>query len=166
MIQVRLDFHVSPCYAIRSEEVSIYGVKPNYEDAHLIVAAVRILSYKLNKPPLPEEVASLLGMPPDFVRNLVISLRDNGILKLIESPFEIRAEIGDHLKIEELPRASEVSTIKDEIEEFVKKRKQKIEETEKMLDLKEMEKRKKEKISKIEDEIKKFKGKRPPISFA
>ncbi len=140
-------------------------MKPSYEDAHLVVAAVRILSYKCNKPPLPEDVANLLGMPADFVRSLMISLRDIGILKLIETPFEIRAEIADHLKIEELPRESEAPTIKDELEEFVKKRKQQIEETEKMLDLKEMEKKKKEKLSKLEDEIKKFKGKRPPISF-
>jgi hypothetical protein len=140
-------------------------VKPSYEDAHLVVAAVRILSHRCKKPPLPEDVANLLGMPADFVRSLMISLKDIGILKLVETPFEIRAEIADHLKIEELPREAEAPTIKDELEEFVKKRKQQIEETEKMLDLKEIEKKKKEKLSKLEDEIKKFKGKRPPISF-
>lgn len=143
----------------------MYGVRPSYEDAHLVVAAIRVLCHKFNKPPLPEEIADLIGMPKDFVRTLLISLRDEGILRLIETPFEIRAEVADHLKIEDLPRSTEAPKIKEELEEFVKRKRQELEETEKMLDLKEIERKKKEKISKLEDEMKKFKGRRPPISF-
>lgn len=84
-------------------------------------------------------------------------------MRLIETPFEIRAELADHLKIEDLPRSAEAPKIKEELEEFVKRKRKEIEETEKMLDLKQLERKKKEKISKLEDEMKKFKGKRPPI---
>lgn len=139
--------------------------KPSYEDGHLIVAAVRVLSHRSSKPPRPEDIAELIGLPVDFVRNLVIALGEEGILRVIENPFEIRAEVGKYLKLEELPRSSETPTIKDELEEFVKRKKQQVEETEKMLSLEEIEKRKKEKLAKLEEEMKKMKGKGIPPPF-
>jgi hypothetical protein len=138
------------------------AVRPSYEDGHLIVAAVRVLSHKAEKPPTPEMIAELVGLPPDFVSNLVVTLGEEGILRVVENPFEIRAEIGDYLKLEELPKTSEAPTIKHELDDFVKRRKKAVEETRKMLNLDEMEKKKKQKISKLEQEMKKMKGKPPP----
>jgi hypothetical protein len=139
------------------------AVRPSYEDGHLIVAAVRVLSHKATKPPTPEEIADLLGLPPDFVMNLVVSLGDEGILRVVENPFEVRAEVGDYTRLEDLPRAAEAPSIKEELDEFMKRKKKAVEETRKMLNLDEIEKKKKDKISKLEDEMKKMKGKRPPL---
>jgi hypothetical protein len=138
------------------------AVRPSYEDGHLIVAAVRLLSHRAAKPPTPEDIAELLGLAPDFARNLVIALGDEGVLRVVENPFEIRAEVGDHLKLEDLPKASEVPSIQSELDEFVKRKKKVVEETEKMLSMDEIEKKKKEKMSKLEEEMKKMKGRRPP----
>jgi len=96
------------------------------------------------------------------VRNLVISLGDEGILRVVENPFEIRAEIADYARLEDLPRTVDTPSIKDELDEFVKRKREAVEETQRMLRLGEIEKRKKEKLSKLEDEMKKMKGKRPP----
>ncbi len=141
------------------------GTKPSYEDGHLIVAAVRVLAHSASKPPRPEDIADLINLPVDFVRNLVIALGEEGILRVIENPFEIRAEIADHLKLEDLPRSAETPSIRNELEEFVKRRKKQIEETEKMLSLDEIEKRKKQKLSKLEEEMKKMKDKGVPPPF-
>jgi hypothetical protein len=138
------------------------SVKPSYEDGHLVVAAVRVLSDKAAKPPTPEDVAELLGIPPDFARNLVVALGHEGILRVVENPFEIRAEIGDYLKIEDLPRASDAPSIQDELDEFVKRKKKAVEETDKMFSLDEMSKKKKEQMARLAEEMKKMKGPKPP----
>ncbi len=139
-------------------------VRPSYEDGHLLVAAVRVLSHNATKPPTPEDVARLLDKPPDFVRNLIIVLGDQGILRVVENPFEIRAEVGDYRKLEDLPKASEVPSIQSELDEFVKRKKQAAEETGKSLSLDEIEKKNKEKMARLEEEMKRMRGKPgPPI---
>lgn len=138
------------------------GIKPTYEDSHIVVAAVRVLSHKAAKPPTPEDVADLLGLAPDFVRNLIVALGKEGILRVIENPFEIRAQVADYLKLEELPREAEGPSIQTELDDFMKRKKQAEEDTERMLNLEEIEKRDKDKMSKLEEEMKKMKGKRRP----
>ena len=124
-----------------------------------------MLSHIADKPPTPERVAEMLGLAPDFVRNLVIALGEEGVLKVVENPFEIRAEVGEYAKLEELPRESEAPSIRDELEEFVKRKKKEVEDTRKMFGTDEMEKRKKDKLSKLDDEMKKMRGKgRPPFA--
>jgi DNA primase large subunit len=135
------------------------GHKPSYEDGHLVVAAVRVLSHNADQPPTPETVAELLGLAPDFTRNLIVALGEQGILSVVEMPFEIRVEVKDHLKVEELPRESEGPSIQDELEEFAKRKKKEVEDTEKMFTMDEIEKRKKAKLSKLDKEMKKMKGK-------
>ena len=141
------------------------AVRPSYEDGHLVVAAVRILSHKTSKPPTPEAIADLIGLAPDFARNLVVALGKEGVLRVIENPFEIRAEVGDYTKLEELPRETDAPTIQAELDDFVKRRRKAVEETQKMLSLNEIDKKKKKKISKLEDELKKMKKKGPIPPF-
>jgi hypothetical protein len=80
---------------------------------------------------------------------------------VVENPLEIRAEVGDHTKLEDLPKESEGPSIESELEEFVQRKKKEVEETQKMLDIGKMEKKKKEKLSKLDEEMKKMKGKGP-----
>ena len=139
--------------------------KPCYEDGHLIVAAVRVLSHNADKPPTPEGLAELLGLAPDFVRNLVVALGDQGILKVVENPFEIRTEVKNHIKLEELPKEAHGPSIQDELDEFVKQKKKEVEDTKKMFTMDEIEKKKQEKMSKLDEEMKKMKGKgHPPFA--
>jgi hypothetical protein len=158
-------FMVSPDYGGRLG-VALCGrktmkAKPAYEDGHLIVGAVRVLTHRAAKPPTPEDVANLLGIPPDFARNLVRALGEEGVLRIVENPFEMRVEIGDYLKLEDLPRESEVPSIQDELDDFMKRKRKEVEDTEKMLSSDEITKKKKEKLDKLEQEMKKMKGKGP-----
>jgi benzoyl-CoA reductase/2-hydroxyglutaryl-CoA dehydratase subunit BcrC/BadD/HgdB len=137
-------------------------VRPSFEDTHLIVAAVRVLSNNAAKPPTPEDVADLLDKPPDLVRSMIIVLGTEGILRVVENPFELRAEVGDYLKIEDLPKASEVPSIKSELDEFVKRKKEAADETGKALSLDEIEKKNREKMARLEDEMKRMRGKPDP----
>ena len=131
--------------------------KPSYEDGHLVVAAIRVLCHRAAKPPTPEDVAGLLDLPADFVRAVIIALGTLGVLRVIENPFETRAELGDHRLLEDLPRASESPSIKDELDSFVERKKKEAKDTEKMFSPGEMEKKKKEKMSKLDDEMKRMK---------
>jgi hypothetical protein len=131
--------------------------KPSYEDGHLVVAAIRVLCHTGAKPPTPEDIAGLLDLPVDFVRNVVVALGDLGVLRVIENPFETRAEMGDHTLLEDLPRATEAPSIKDELDSFVQRKKKEAEDTEKMFSPDEIEKKKKEKMSKLDDEMKRMK---------
>jgi hypothetical protein len=135
--------------------------RPAYEDGHLVVGAVRVLTHRAAKPPTPEDIAKLLGLAPDFARNLVRALGVEGILRVVENPFEIRVEIGDYLKLEDLPHESEAPSIKDELDDFMKRKAKEVEDTEKMLSTDEIAKKKKEKLDKLEQEMKKLKGKGP-----
>jgi hypothetical protein len=138
-------------------------MRPSYEDGHLVTAATRVLIHKVGKPPTPEQIADLLGQPPDFVRALVVSLGDEGILKLVENPFEIRVEIGDYARIEDLPREADGPTISDELDSFIQKKRGEYEATERMLSMDEIQKKQKKKMSKLEEEMKKMKRPdRPP----
>ncbi|HVP57069.1 MAG TPA: hypothetical protein VMU02_03140 [bacterium] len=141
------------------------ATKPSYEDGHLIVAATRVLAHRDPKPPRPEDIAEMLGLPADFVRNLVVALGSLGILNVMENPFELRVEIGDHTLLESLPRGAETPSIKDELDTFIQRKKREVEETEKMLSADEIERKKQEKMSKLEDEMKKMKGKSKPRPF-
>jgi hypothetical protein len=128
------------------------------------MAAVRVLSNNATKPPTPEDVAELLDKPPDLVRSMIIVLGNEGILRVVENPFEIRAEVGDYLKIEDLPRSSEMPSIKSELDEFVRRKKEAQDETGKSLSLDEIEKKNREKMARLEDEMKRMRGKpQPPI---
>jgi hypothetical protein len=117
-----------------------------------------VLAHRAQKPPTPEQVAELLGQAPDFVRTLVITLGDEGILKVVENPFEIRIEVVDHARLEDLPREADGPTMKDELDTFIQKKQDEYEATEKMLSLDEIEKKQKAKLSKLDDEMKKMKG--------
>ena len=66
--------------------------------------------------------------------------------------------------IEDLPRASEVPSIKSELDEFMRHKKEVEDETGKSLSLDEIEKKNKEKMARLEDEMKRMRGKpEPPI---
>lgn len=125
------------------------------------MAATRILTHKAAKPPTPEQIAELLGMSPDFARTLVVTLGDEGILKVVENPFEIRVEIADYTKLEDLPREADGPTMTDELDTFMQKKRDEYEATKKMLEADEIEKRQKEKMSKMEEEMKKMKDRGP-----
>jgi len=77
-----------------------------YTEAHLFVAAIRILQHRHNSPPSLEDVCSFLGISIELGNNTRRSLTSRGILQSIEDPFSVKLVIADHLAIENLPKQS------------------------------------------------------------
>jgi hypothetical protein len=74
-------------------------------DAHLLLAAVRVLEHRHGRPPRPDEVAELLDWPDATVRLRASRLEDLGALRLVQSAYETHLEIRDHLAVESLAEA-------------------------------------------------------------
>jgi hypothetical protein len=133
---------------------------PGYEESHLLVAAVRVLSHRDGRSPTPEEVAGLLKISTEKAYILVHELRRRQILRVLESPFELRLDVGDPLPLEQLPRGATGPSIKGELEEFYSREKEKKAEMERMFLGGEADKRRKERVAKLEQEFSSFKPKR------
>lgn len=75
-----------------------------YNEAHLFVAAVRILQHLKGTAPPVEEVCAMLDISVESGLVVCRKLKKSGIIELIEDPFSTRLIIDNHLEIENLPR--------------------------------------------------------------
>ena len=138
---------------------------PSQAQAHLVVAAVRVLGHKLGRPASVEEIADLIGYSKELAGHLVRGLESRGIVHTIKSPFDLRVELGDHVEIENLPREDSGPGLRDEVEEFHERFKKKQEELQNLFDSGELEAKKKQRLAGLEDELKGFKAPRLPNPF-
>jgi hypothetical protein len=130
---------------------------PGYEESHLLVAAVRVLSHREGRSPTPGEVAEFIRYVPEKVNILVHELRKRGILKALEGPYEMRLDPGDPTLLEALPRGGAGHSIQGELEEFHSQLQEKKQEMERMFRGGEADRRRKERVAKLEREFTKFK---------
>jgi hypothetical protein len=128
--------------------------------AHLLVAAVRILAHKTGRPPAVEELADLLGWSREFCGHLCRGLEAQGILMALKSPFDVRFEVGDHTQIETLPIDESGPKLKDEVEAFHEQFKKRQEDLQNLFDSGETEARKKKRLEGLENELRGFKAPR------
>lgn len=133
---------------------------PPRAQAHLLVAAVRVLAHKTGRPPAAEEVAELLGWSRELCGHLCRSLESQGILNSLKSPFDVRFEVADHTRIEALPVEDTGPGIKDEVEAFHEEFKKRQEELQGLFDSGEHEARKKKRLAGLENELRDFKAPR------
>ena len=75
-----------------------------YSEAHLFVAAIRILHYQKQTLPDIGDVCSMLGFSVEAGLASCRKLEKLNIIEISEDPFSIRLSIGDHLEIENLER--------------------------------------------------------------
>lgn len=132
---------------------------PSYEDAHLIVAAVRVLQHREGGAPTPASITDLLGLASEKVHVLVHQLRERGVLYAYENPFELRLEVKDVALLESLPHAGSEPEIKGELDEFHEREREKKAEMDRMFLGGEADKRRAARVKKLEDEFKTFKPK-------
>ena len=78
-------------------------VRISREEGHAHVAAVRVLQYRLHRPPTPEEIAEVLGSKLELTMHRLRALKELGILVLVENPFETHVSVGDHTALDSLP---------------------------------------------------------------
>ena len=117
---------------------------PNYDMSHLVVAAARVLAHKLEKPPTYEEIGELLGISHEVIGAIARALETRGIVKIRMTPFDTRVDVADHTALEELPRDDRGAAIKEEVDAFVERSKEKQESIDKLFGEEEFQKRKKE----------------------
>jgi hypothetical protein len=130
---------------------------PPRSEAHLLVAAVRVLAHKTGRPPTVEEVAELLGWSRELTGHLSRGLETQGIVQALISPFDVRLEVADHLAIEKLPVEDTGPGLRDEVEAFHEQFKKKQEALQNLFDSGEHEKRKQERIEGLDNELRDFK---------
>ena len=90
-----------------------------YQQAHLWVAAVRILEYRNQLSPTVEAICDLLGFSTEQGHRLIRKLESRGILQAIAKGGEVRCAIADHRLLEDLPQAeAELPPLSAEVAQF------------------------------------------------
>ena len=89
-----------------------------YTTAHLFVAAVRVLDHRDGAPPPVESVCELLNYSNEKGSYLLNRLKELGIVETVESGFNDRIVVANHLAIEDLPRDAEESRLEQELKKF------------------------------------------------
>lgn len=138
---------------------------PSRSKAHLIVAAVRVLEYRLDRPPSVEEIGELLDLSREVAGHLVRALESRGIVSTIKGPFDLRVTVADYVRLEELPLEESGVGFKNEVDEFHKRFEEKNRKLQNLFDTGAQEEQQKERFSDLETELKKFKGPRMSNPF-
>ncbi len=138
---------------------------PDYQEAHLVVAGVRVRQHLDGHPPTPEAVAQTIGVSVEKVFLVVRALRQRGVLTATETPFEMRLDVLDPTPLEQLPRDAKSSEFKGELDQFHEREREKQAEMQRMFLGGEAEKRRQDRVQKLEDEFKKFKPRGGPAGL-
>lgn len=92
---------------------------PARHEAHLVVAAVRVLDHVEKHPPTETEIAGMLHWHEDRARVVAHGLVEFGALSAIKSPFEVRYRLADASKLDTLPAGEGVDdSISKEMKDF------------------------------------------------
>lgn len=95
-----------------------------YTNAHLFVAAVRILSHQHGSPPSLEKIATSLLISKEKCHFICRKLEETNIIEVLEGAFGNRIVIKDHLKLEELPKDVSESKLDEELKKFKSNKKE------------------------------------------
>lgn len=134
------------------------------QEAHLLLAGIRVLSNREGRPPLPEELADLLGQSASAVRLHLSFLEDRGAVALVRSAFETHCEIRDHLQVEQLPEESGPE-ISEDLKEFDRRKKEEAEKMAHLFDSGEHEDEQRRKMDKMGEDLDAFRRKKPINPF-
>ncbi len=133
-------------------------------EAHLLLASIRVLNHQNGRSPTPEEVAELLEVSSSAVRLQLVFLDDLGAVALVKSAFESHAEIRDHLAVEELPEEGGPE-ISEDLRQFDIRKSEEAEKMSKLFDSGEHQKQQKQKLDQMSEDLKDFKNKKPVNPF-
>ncbi len=137
----------------------------NRGDAHLLVAAIRVLEHKLDRPPEPAEMASLLDLDESSVRLRINLMNERGIVQVVESAFATHVEVKEHKLIEELPEESGPA-ISEDLAAFDRRKEEEARRMANLFESGEHERKRQEKLRRMDEELGGFrKGPKPPNPF-
>ncbi|OEU72415.1 MAG: hypothetical protein BA864_10205 [Desulfuromonadales bacterium C00003093] len=89
-----------------------------YSNAHLIVAAIRVLERRNSTPPSIEEVCRTISFSLEQGNLICKKLNEMGIIEVVEGAYGTRLFIKNHLAIEEIPRETKGSDLEKELKKF------------------------------------------------
>ena len=139
---------------------------PNYQQGHLIVAAVRVLEYTNAKPPTMEEIGALLELSHEVVGVVARALESRAIVKIHKTPFDTRVEVVDHTLLEDLPQEDTGAAMREELEDFQQRSQDKRAELDRLFVDGEFQKKKQEKHAGLDQQLKEWQQKRAINPFA
>ncbi len=134
------------------------------QEAHVLVSAIRVQAHLLERSPTPAELADLLQISETAVRLQLVFLQDIGAVDVVESAFATHAEVGDHLKVEELSEAAGPA-LKDDLRDFDRRKQEESERMARLFDSGETEQQKKDKLKRMDDELRDFRRQKPTNPF-
>ena len=89
-----------------------------YSDAHLVVAAIRVLTHQNSTPPSMDQVCRIISFSLEQGNFICKKLKEIGIVDVVEGGFGTRLFIKNHLKIEEIPRGKKEDKLGEALKEF------------------------------------------------
>jgi hypothetical protein len=90
-----------------------------YTEAHLFVAAIRVLQHLEKFPPNIEDVCTMLRVSVESGHAVCRNLHKLKIIEIYSDPFSVKLSVADHLGIEKLPKqAEEENRLARELEKF------------------------------------------------
>jgi len=89
-----------------------------YEEAHLLVAAIRIFRNLNSRPPNVDDLSRTIHISIERGNFICRKLEEMGIIEAVAGSYGARWYIKDHLKIEDIPRGEPESKMEDELKKF------------------------------------------------
>lgn len=135
-------------------------VQVSWEEGHALVAAVRVLQYRLKRTPTLAEVAEILGSTVEITNHRLRALGNLGIVTFIENPFEVHVSVRDYLALEKLPAQVSEAGLSEAVEDFKKRQAEKTEERMRLFEEGSVAKERQERQERHEGDLKSFKPKK------
>lgn len=124
-----------------------------YSDAHLVVAAIRILEHQNFASPSIDEICRTLSFSLEQGNFVCRKLYEMNIIDIVEGAFGTKLFIKNHLLLEEIPQGATEDNLEKEIKKFQTTKKDYIQKIE--LFKAEQEKKKKNLFAELEKKFKK-----------
>ena len=127
--------------------------KDFYSDAHLVIAAIRILEYRNSAPPSIDEVCRTISFSLEQCNFVCSKLNEMNIIDIVEGAFGTKLFIKNHLLIEDIPKEATEDSLGKELKKFQESKKNYTQKVE--LFQTEQKKKKKDLFSELEKKLKK-----------
>jgi len=127
--------------------------KDFYSEAHLVVAAIRILEHQNSASPSIDEVCRTISFSLEQGNFVCRKLKEINIIDVVEGAFGTKLFIKNHLLLEEIPQGAKEDNLEKELKKFQSDRKNHIEKIK--LFQTEQKKKKKNLFAELEKKFKK-----------
>ena len=74
-----------------------------YQEGHLMVAAIRVLTHRDGTPPAVESASELVHLAREQGYRICNKLNELGIIRILEGPFGTKLDILEHALLEDIP---------------------------------------------------------------